>query len=50
LCHKPFDYNGEGDVPAGLRSAGVMSSFGYASQGDVFLFSSASLRKQKGDV
>jgi hypothetical protein len=27
-----------------------MSSFGYASEGDVFLFSSAMLRKQKGDV
>ncbi len=27
-----------------------MSSFSYASEGDVFLFSSASLRKQKGDV
>jgi hypothetical protein len=40
----------EGDVPAVLRYAGVMSSFGYASEGDVFLFSSASLRKQKGDV
>jgi hypothetical protein len=27
-----------------------MSSFGYASEGDIFLFSSAMLRKQKGDV
>jgi hypothetical protein len=50
LCHKPVDYNKEGDVPATLRCAGVMSSFSYASEGDVFLFSSASLRKQKGDV
>ena len=40
----------ECDVPATLRCAGVMSSFGYASEGDVFLFSSATLRKQKGDV
>ncbi len=48
------------DVPAALRYAGVMSSFGYAPEGDsevrsslatsVFLFSSATLRKQKGDV
>ena len=27
-----------------------MSSFGYASEGDVFIFSSASLRKYKGDM
>jgi hypothetical protein len=27
-----------------------MSSLGSASEGDVFLFSSATLRKQKGDV
>ncbi len=46
----PWIHGVEGDVPASLCCAGVMSSFGYASEGDIFLLPSASLRKQKSDV